>query len=47
VQAVLGLAEALILLRAHAYAAERPIVDVARDVLARVLRFGPEDDHHE
>jgi GAF domain len=45
VQAVLGLAEALILLRAHAYAAERPIVDVARDVLARVLRFGPEGNH--
>ncbi|MGZ4614294.1 MAG: GAF and ANTAR domain-containing protein [Actinomycetes bacterium] len=47
VQAMLGLAEALILLRAHAYAAERPILDVARDVVARILRFGPEDDHRE
>jgi GAF domain len=47
VQAVLGLAEALLLLRAHAYSAERPILDVARDVLARILRFAPEDDHHE
>jgi hypothetical protein len=47
VQAVLGLAEALMLLRAHAYSAERPILDVARDVIARVLRFNPEDDHHE
>jgi hypothetical protein len=34
-------------LRAHAYSAERPILDVARDVLARILRFAPEDDHHE
>ena len=34
VQAVLGLAEALLLLRAHAYAADRPILDVARDVIA-------------
>jgi GAF domain len=47
VQAVLGLAEALLLLRAHAYSTERPIIDVARDVVARILRFSPEDDHHE
>ena len=47
VQAVLSLAEALLLLRAHAYSAERPILDVARDVIARILRFAPEDDHHE
>jgi hypothetical protein len=47
VQAVLGLAEALLLLRTHAFAAERPILDVARDVIARVLQFAPEDDHHE
>jgi GAF domain len=47
VQAALGLAEALVLLRAHAYAAERPILDIARDVLDRSLRFDPEDDHHE
>ena len=47
VQAALGLAEALVLLRAHSFAVERPIRDVARDVVARTLRFAPEDDHHE
>lgn len=47
VQAVLGLAEALMLLRAHSFAVDRPILDVARDVIARVLKFAPEDDHHE
>jgi hypothetical protein len=47
VQAVLGLAEALLLLRAHAFAADRPILDVARDVVARVLEFSPVDDHRE
>jgi hypothetical protein len=43
VQAVLGLAEALLLLRAHAFAADRSILAVARDVIARVLRFAPDD----
>jgi hypothetical protein len=47
VQATLGLADALVRLRAHAYAAERPILQVARDVIARDLHFRPEDDHHE
>jgi GAF domain len=47
VQAGLGLAAALVLLRAHSYAAERPILEVSRDVVARTLRFAPEDDHHE
>lgn len=47
VQAGLGLAAALVLLRAHSYAAERPILDVARLVIARTLRFDLEDDHHE
>jgi GAF domain-containing protein len=36
-------ADALVLLRAAAYAAERPIDDLAHDVVARRLRF---DDHH-
>ena len=47
VQAGLGLAASLVLLRAHSYAAERPILDVAREVIGRTLRFDPEDDHHE
>ena len=47
VQAVVGLTEALLLLRAHAFAADRAILDVARDVVGRRLRFPPEDDHHE
>jgi hypothetical protein len=47
VQAGLALAPSLVLLRAHSYAAERPILDVARDVIGRTLRFDPEDDHHE
>jgi hypothetical protein len=44
VQASASLAEALLLLRAHAYAADRPILDVARDVMARTLRFGARSD---
>jgi hypothetical protein len=47
VQAELGLAASLVLLRAHSYAAERPILDVAREVIGRTLRFDLEDDHHE
>lgn len=47
VQATVGLAQALLLLRGHSFASERPILDVARDVIRRTLRFGPEDDHHE
>lgn len=47
VQAAIVLADALVLLRAHAFAAERPILQVARDVLTRKLSFGGEDDHHE
>lgn len=47
VQAAVGLTEALLLLRANAYATERRVLEVARDVLSRVLHFAPEDDHHE
>jgi hypothetical protein len=47
VQAAVGLTEALLLLRAYAYSSERPLIDVAKDVVARRLRFAPEDDHHE
>jgi hypothetical protein len=39
VQAVVGLADALLLLRAHAYSADRPILQIAREVLAGTLHF--------
>ena len=39
VQAGVGMAEALVRLRARAYAIDRPIVDLARDVLDRVTSF--------
>ena len=39
VQLNIGIAEALVRLRAYAYAEERPIEDVARDVVGRRLRF--------
>lgn len=47
VQAAVGLAEALLILRARAFADNRPIVDVARDVLARKLTFHVGGDAHE
>ena len=34
-----SVAEALIRLRAHAFANDRPLTDVAQDVVARRLRF--------
>lgn len=46
VQAAVGLAEALLLLRAHAYASGRSILAVANDVLNRDLRLDPEQGHH-
>jgi hypothetical protein len=39
VQLGVGLAEALVRLRAHAYAGDRPVAEIAADVLARRLRF--------
>lgn len=47
VQAGVGLAEALLLLRAHAYSHDRPLREVAHDVVARIVTFAPEDDHRE
>jgi hypothetical protein len=44
VQAVVGLTEALLLLRAHAYATDRPILNTAREVLAGTLRFHLAED---
>jgi hypothetical protein len=40
VQQNISVTEALIRLRAHAFSADRPLADVARDVIARTLRLG-------
>lgn len=45
VQAAVGLTEALLLLRASAFSADRPILEVAHDVVARRLRFPRQDEH--
>jgi hypothetical protein len=45
VRAGVTLAQALALLRARAYAEERPIRDLARDVLDGVVELGDNDDH--
>jgi len=42
VQAGVPLASALVLLRARAFATERPVLDLARDVLSRLVRFDDE-----
>jgi GAF domain-containing protein len=47
VSASVSLAEALLLLRARAYAAQRPILEVAREVLAGTLRIHPPRNDHE
>jgi hypothetical protein len=44
VQAAVGLAEALVLLRARAFAEERPLADLARDVLTGTVNFQKADD---
>lgn len=47
VQASVGLADALLLLRAHAFAGERSLLEVARDVLAGRIRIPPEEDEDD
>jgi GAF domain-containing protein len=44
VQASVGLAEALVMLRARAFAESRPLGGLARDVLAGTVNFGRADD---
>jgi hypothetical protein len=44
VQLGLSAAVALIRLRAYAYANDRRLRDIARDVVARRLRFHPDDN---
>lgn len=43
VTASVGMAEALLLMRAHAYATERPLLDVARAILSGRLHIDPEE----
>jgi hypothetical protein len=43
VQAGVSIDEAFLMLRAHAFAAGRPVADVAKDVVERRLRFPAED----
>jgi GAF domain len=45
VRAGVSLAQALALLRARVYAEQRPIGDLARDVLDGVVHLGEDDDH--
>lgn len=47
VQAGVGLTEALLLLRARAYSADRPILEIAREVLSRTLRIRLQGHDHE
>jgi GAF domain-containing protein len=42
VQLGVSVAQALVRLRAHAFAADRPLTDAAADVVARRLRFDPD-----
>jgi hypothetical protein len=42
VQLGVSLADALARIRAHAYATNRPLREVAADIVARRLRFDPE-----
>ncbi|MGW7067259.1 GAF domain-containing protein [Streptomyces sp. NPDC054872] len=44
VQAGVSLAQALLLLRAHAYRHERPVLEVANDVVARRLAFHDDEN---
>jgi hypothetical protein len=46
VQLGVSLAEAMVRLRAHAYAHDRPLRDVAREVVARSLVFEPDHPRH-
>jgi hypothetical protein len=47
VVAAVSLADALLLLRAHAYASQQPVLQVARDVIAGTLRIHAPRNHDE
>jgi ANTAR domain/GAF domain len=42
-----GITEAFVRLRAYAYAHDRPLADLARDIVARRVRLGPDPDPAE
>ena len=44
VQLDISVADALVRLRAHAFATDRPLTEVAREVVARTLRFDDLDE---
>jgi hypothetical protein len=46
-QAGIGVGDALLLLRARAYAAERPLTDIATDVVQRRLRWDTADEQED
>lgn len=46
VQVAVGVTEALLLLRAHAFSSERPILVVARDVHPRIASLPPDSEDH-
>ena len=43
-QLAVSVADALVRLRAHAFANDRPLAEIAADVVARRLRFDPEEE---
>ncbi len=47
VQAGVTLTNALLLLRARAFADDRTLLEVAREVVSKRMRFRVDDDHHE
>jgi hypothetical protein len=47
VQASVTITDALLMLRSRAYAEERPLIELAQDVVARRVTFYPEEDDHE
>jgi hypothetical protein len=47
VRARVGVGEALLMLRAYAYATDRKVIDVAEDVVDRRLRFEPGEVLHD
>jgi hypothetical protein len=47
VQLGINVADALVRLRAHAFAYDRALRDVAEDVVARRMRFDTSDDQDE